>query len=255
MEGSSPFADQFIDIAPYYDEVMSVVPYRQWVQYLRRLMKRYGWRPAHILDLATGTGSVAFLLAEEGYRVIGVDISAPMIAEAQRKAKESRVGELLTFLCQDATKLDLPAQFELAISLFDSLNYILTAKGLQDAFSGVFRSLRPGAGFIFDLNSEYALEHNLFSQDNLWDDEAKVKHMWTARYNKRTRIATVDMEFYLPNGKGFREVHKERAHRHGEVIQFLRDAGFVFLDAFDGYSFLPPGKRSERIFYVAQKPQ
>lgn len=248
------FADQFQAIAPYYDEVMSVVPYRHWVQYLRKLFKRYGWKPEHILEVATGTGTVALLLAQEGYRVTGFDIAERMVEVARKKANEHGVGDRVTFLCQDATTLNLAQQFGMAICLFDSFNYILTAKGLQDAFSGIYRALVPGGGFIFDLNSEYALAKNLFSQDNLWDDEAEVKHVWTAKYNQRTRVATVDMQFYLPNGKTFREVHKERAHRHEDVIRFLREAGFEFLDAFDEYSLLPAGKRSERIFYVARRP-
>jgi len=253
MDRDLQFASQFEAIAPYYDEVMSVVPYRQWVQYLRRLLKRYGWKPRHVLDLATGTGSVALLLAEEGYKVTGVDLSEQMLVMARKKAIERNL-QNVTFLQQDATRLDLPQEFDLVVSLFDSLNYILTTKGLQDAFAGVYRCLQPGGGFIFDLNGEYALEHNLFSQDNFWDDNAQVKHLWTARYNKRTRIATIEMDFYLPNGTRFREVHKERTHRHADVINFLRAAGFEFLDAFDAYSFLPAGQRSERIFYIARKP-
>jgi ubiquinone/menaquinone biosynthesis C-methylase UbiE len=246
------FADQFDKVAPYYDEVMDVVPYNQWVQYLRRLMKRFGWKPKHILDLATGTGTVAIMLADMGYRVTGVDIAEPMLQIARRKAQAARVGEI-PFLCQDATQLDLPREFDLVISLFDSLNYILTSKGLRDAIAGVYRALLPGGGFIFDLNSEYALEHNLFSQDNLWDADARIKHIWKAHYNRRTRMATVEMLFYLPNGEIFREVHKERTHRHADVLNYLREAGFEFLDAFDAYTFLPAGKRSERIFYVARK--
>ena len=141
----------------------------------------------------------------------------------------------------------------MAISLFDSLNYILTSRGIQQVFDGIYRHLAPGGGFIFDLNSEYALEHNLFSQDNLWDDGARVKHVWTASYNAKTRMATVRMQFYLPDGRAFTEIHKERAHRHDDVVRFLTGAGFEFLDAYDAYSFLPAGRRSERIFYVARK--
>ena len=246
------FADQFDAIAPYYDEVMSVVPYRQWVAYVKKIFKRFGWKPRRILDLATGTGTVALLLAKEGYQVTGVDIAQRMIDIARLKA--TRSGEQkVAFLCQDATQLDMPGTFDAAISLFDSLNYILTARGLQQVFAGVYRHLNPGGSFIFDLNSEYALEKNLFSQDNLWDEDAEVKHVWTASYNPRTRMATVDMQFYLPDGRGFREVHKERAHRHADVVRFLTEAGFDFLDAYDAYSFLPAGKRSERIFYIARK--
>lgn len=169
------------------------------------------------------------------------------------RLKASQQTSTATFLCQDATQLHLPGQFDMAISLFDSLNYILTAHGLQQTFAGVYRHLEPGGGFIFDLNSEYTLEHNLFAQDNLWDEDAQVKHIWTASYNRRTRMATVEMEFYLPDGRTFHERHKERAHRHDDVVRFLTDAGFEFLDAYDAYSFLPAGRRSERIFYVARK--
>jgi ubiquinone/menaquinone biosynthesis C-methylase UbiE len=249
---SDLFADQFDAIAPYYDEVMSVVPYRQWVQYLKKIFKRFGWKPKRILDLATGTGSVALLLAAEGYHVTGVDIAPRMVDMARMKVARQGVKNV-TFLCQDAARLDVPGVFDVAISLFDSLNYILTARALQQAFAGVHRHLKPGGGFIFDLNSEYALEKNLFAQDNLWDESAGVKHVWTARYNKRTRVSTIDMQFYLPDGRQFREVHKERAHRHADVIRFLTDAGFELLDAYDAYSFLPAGRRSERIFYVARK--
>lgn len=254
MRNTLRFADEFNEIAPHYDEVMSVVPYRQWVQYLRRLFKRYTWKPVEILDIACGTGTVALILAERGYRVTGIDISGRMIDIARSKAAKSREGELVSFLCRNAVHLDMNDRFDVAISLFDSFNYILSAHELQQAFASACCAIRSGGGFIFDLNSEYALEKNLFTQNNFWDESAAVKHDWTASYRKRTRMATVDMRFYLPDGRAFREVHKERAHRHADVIRFLRIAGFEFLDAFDEYSLLPPGIRSERIFYVARKP-
>ena len=249
------FAHQFNDIAPYYDEVMSVVPYRRWTKYLCKLFKRYHVQPQQILEIATGTGAIAFLLAEhEYYSVTGIDISPRMIEIAERKAHaQGVVKEKVRFACLDATQLPYSEEFDAAVCLFDSFNYILSSRGLQQAFLGAYHALRPNSLFIFDLNSEYTLENNLFTQDNLWDDTTDVKHVWTASYNNRTRIATVNMQFYLPNGKTFREVHKERAHRHGDVIDYLQQAGFYFLDAYDDYSFLPAGTKSERIVYVSRK--
>ncbi|MHB9026548.1 MAG: class I SAM-dependent DNA methyltransferase [Armatimonadota bacterium] len=247
------FARQYDEVAPYYDEVMAVVPYTQWVKYLQRLCRRYGWQPRDVLDLACGTGTVSLLLAEAGFRVTGVDLSEGMLQVARRKAATGGVGDI-AFLHHDATRLPFVEKFDLVVSLFDSLNYILTSKGLQDAFAGAYRGLRPGGGFIFDLNSEYSLVNNLFTQDNLWDEQAGLKYDWKAGYNDRTRMATIDMRFYLPDGRAFQEIHKERAHRHADVISFLERTGFEVLDAFDAYSFLPCGSRSERIFYIARKP-
>jgi SAM-dependent methyltransferase len=42
--------------------------------------------PATVLDAGTGTGSIAFLAAELGYRVTGVDLSEGMLAQARTKA-------------------------------------------------------------------------------------------------------------------------------------------------------------------------
>lgn len=54
-----------------------------------------GWLPsppALVADLGCGTGSIAVLLAEEGYEVTGVDLSAAMVDVARQKADEAGVG-------------------------------------------------------------------------------------------------------------------------------------------------------------------
>ncbi len=246
------FADQFNKLAPYYDEVMSVVPYRQWVQYIRRILAKFDFEPVDILDIACGTGTVEKYLVKKGYIVTGIDISSGMIKTAQEKALSQEMTNV-RFMVMDASKMTFSSDFDLAISLFDSLNYVLSSKAIQDIFECTYKALRPGGYFIFDLNSEYALEKNLFTQDNYDDDLATVKHQWNSKYNKKTRVATVEMYFYLPDGRVFKEIHKERAHQHLDIIHWLKDAGFKFIDAYDAYSFLPVGKRSDRIFYIVKK--
>jgi len=245
-------ANQYSKLGAVYDEVMAPVPYTEWVKYLRKIFKRYNYFPKSILDVACGTGTVSLLLDEKGYFVTGVDISGSMIAEAEKKSV--RCNSLTQFICQNACDMSFNNEFDAAISLFDSFNYILSSSDVKRAFGAVYNAVKPGGYFIFDLNSEYALKENFFTQDNFWDVEATVKHDWVAKYDNKTRIATVDMVFYLPNGETFTETHKERAHRHVEIIEWLQNCGFEFIDAFDEYSFLPVGKLSERIFYIAKKP-
>ncbi|MFF4546132.1 class I SAM-dependent methyltransferase [Streptomyces sp. NPDC001435] len=55
-------------------------------------------RPADVLDLGCGTGSLSLLAAERGHRVTGVDLSAPMVERARAKL----AGRDAVFLVGDA---------------------------------------------------------------------------------------------------------------------------------------------------------
>jgi SAM-dependent methyltransferase len=60
--------------------------------------------PATVADLGCGTGTLALLLAEEGYAVTGVDFSPEMVRLAREKA-----GHVATFLEADAAAPPLDA--------------------------------------------------------------------------------------------------------------------------------------------------
>src|SRR4029077_11853829 len=117
----TPSPSQFTDVAEVYDSLMSVVPYRHWVDYVERIWERFEASPTSVLDLACGTGNVTLELARRGYRATGVDNSEAMLRQARTKpAGHAR------FLLQDARHLDLPVRFDACVCLFDSLNYLLT---------------------------------------------------------------------------------------------------------------------------------
>lgn len=239
----------FTAIAPHYDALMASVPYPMWVDYLEQIFQRMGTRPRRVLDIATGTGTVALLLAQRGYQVTGVDLSAPMIAVAQRKARRMRLA--VQFLCRDAADLDLPrGSFDAAVCLYDSLNYILEPERLERAFAQAANALVPGGLFIFDLNTIYSFEQELFTQENL-SPGREVRYRWRSRFDRKTRIARIDMEFWTDSAQ-FEETHYQRGHSVEEVTEGLERAGFIVEALYEAYTFLPPGPKSERIFYVAR---
>lgn len=70
--------------------------------------------PAAVADLGCGTGSLAVLLAEEGYAITGIDLSTEMIARARRKA--SSAGVSATFREGDASRPEIvPASLDVAL--------------------------------------------------------------------------------------------------------------------------------------------
>ena len=69
------------------------------------------WLPSHpakVLDVGCGTGSLSVLLAEQGYEVIGTDISPVMLERARAKAAVS--GKNIGFLRMDAAGLRLGSE-------------------------------------------------------------------------------------------------------------------------------------------------
>jgi demethylmenaquinone methyltransferase/2-methoxy-6-polyprenyl-1,4-benzoquinol methylase len=76
----------FATIADRYDFITVVLSYGQDRRWKRRLIDLAAPRPgARVLDLATGTGDIAFAAAARGARVVGLDITRRMIEIARGK--------------------------------------------------------------------------------------------------------------------------------------------------------------------------
>jgi ubiquinone/menaquinone biosynthesis C-methylase UbiE len=245
----------FVAVAPLYDALMYGVPYRDWIVYLRDLLEVRHAHPRHVLDLACGTGNVSELLRAEGFDVTGVDIAPGMIAEAKRKAAERNLS--IAYFVQDAAELDLPGRrFDLCVSLFDSLNYIVDPERLAQAMLRVAAHLTRSGLFIFDLNTEFALRNHFFDQDNL-DTQERLRYDWDSDYFPRTRLCRVRMRFWYREENGqeraFEEVHWQYAYRAEEIMAMLNAAGFDEIATYQAYTLRAPGRTADRIFYVARK--
>ena len=73
------------EFAYVYDEFMDNIPYEQWHDYLHGLLIKYGVTDGIVADLACGTGTMTKLLADDGYDMIGVDMSYEMLEVARQK--------------------------------------------------------------------------------------------------------------------------------------------------------------------------
>jgi SAM-dependent methyltransferase len=243
--GNEPFAA----IAPFYDRLMHSVPYAEWVEYVELLVRHWRGRRERVLDLACGTGTVGLALAATGSRVVGVDHCREMLAVGTRKALEQAAP--MAFVRQDLCRLALAPVFDLALCLFDSLNYLLDPAALAAAFTGTRAALARDGLFIFDLNTEFALESEMFTQEEL-EPDAPLRLRWQSAYHRATRTTRVNMEFFLDDGRVVTETHRQRAFTPREVREALAGAGFRTLAVYEAYTFDLPRRASDRVFYVCR---
>ncbi len=246
---------QFNSLAAHYDELMEVVPYDFWAEYVMTLFDFVGHQPKDVLDCACGTGSLSFELAKQGLQVTGIDLSDPMIEQAKKRTADSNNHPPLQFYQGDLANFNLGKQFDSATCLYDSLNYILDNQALTNAFACIRKHIKPGGVFVFDFNSIWAFEANLFSQSSRKATKP-LQYDWRARFDQKTRICTVQMQFQRQNSDGsmteFFETHRERAYSISEIEEILRITDWRLLHTFDAYTFNRPHTRSERWFFVVE---
>ena len=133
-------------VAPAYEAHHGNVPtydtplHRAWVDEVRALVPA---PPTEALDLATGTGFIALILAALGHRVTAIDLSTDMLELAAATATAR--GLDVRFLSGDAVGPELePATFDLI-----TCRHLLWTLREPDRALANWRSLlRPGGTFV-----------------------------------------------------------------------------------------------------------
>lgn len=96
-----------------------------------------------VLDAGCGTGRVAIELAHRGYRSVGVDVDASMLAEAEQAAPELRwVRTDLAALASAADELGPSAGFDLVVCAGNVIPLVAPAQA-ADAVRAMAEQLRP----------------------------------------------------------------------------------------------------------------
>jgi demethylmenaquinone methyltransferase/2-methoxy-6-polyprenyl-1,4-benzoquinol methylase len=140
----------FATIADRYDFITVILSYGQDRRWKERLIDLAAPRQAaRALDLATGTGDIAFALAARGARVVGLDITARMIELARAKPVRAQ-GARPTFLVGDMLALPFPsASFDIVTTGYGLRN----VPNLTTAIQEIERVLSPGGQLLsLDFN-------------------------------------------------------------------------------------------------------
>ncbi len=138
----------FDTIATRYDLITVLLSFGRDAAWKRRLVRMAA--PAdefRALDLACGTGDIAFAIAADGARVVGLDVTPRMIALAREKRAARQQP---SFLVGDMMALPFPdASFDLVTTGYGLRNVPV----LEPAVKEIARVLRPGGQLLsLDFN-------------------------------------------------------------------------------------------------------
>jgi ubiquinone/menaquinone biosynthesis C-methylase UbiE len=249
-------------MAKFYDTMYSKEFCNRMAEYTLKILEKFGFEPETILDVCCGTGTALLHFSKKGYEVSGLDRSRGMLDEARKKLRCRKASlyqrslprfEIVKTKRKNRKHL---RQYDLATSYFDSLNFMLTERDLKTAFRSVYRHLRPGGWFIFDMNTI-----NMFK--TLWNEHpwvgVKDDMIWIMRSeflkNKlKTRLKGTFLSKQGRDWQRYDELLYERAYPNQKIKAMLREVGFQIKGYYKCLTFNPVSRDSKKFCAAARKP-
>ena len=176
-------AQMFDTISENYDRLNRVISFGidvKWRKKVLQIVTRSN--PKTILDIATGTGDLAILMAQtKAPKIIGLDISAGMLEVGKKKIQYKNLSNTIEMVLADSEEMPFEDSYFDAITVaFGVRNFENLEKGLAEILrvlkpSGVFVILETSVpnktpykqGYTFYSKNILPIIGTLFSKDNL----------------------------------------------------------------------------------------
>lgn len=270
------------EYAPFYDGSGQLRFAMLTEQYLREVLDRHRIVGRRALDMACGTGTLALLLADMGWDVVGLDASGAMLDQARAKAANfdtpGRVrfvlGDMRQIVRQDEgpktkdesvgavdagpspSSVIRPQSFDLVTCFYDSLNYMVTEQDLAACFYTAAHALAPGGLLVADMNTRHFLEHDWGTCEAI--EQPDFVQISQSHFDPATACSTMVVTGFAGDDERgyqrFDEIHVERAYAPELVGALIQSAGLRVEAAYDCFTFQPIGERTQRIAWVARRP-
>jgi SAM-dependent methyltransferase len=198
-----------------------------------------------VVELGVGTGRIALPVAAAGVRVIGIDDSEGMLAVCRARAQAAGVSELMELRPGDLRRPPVVELVPLVTCPFRALLHLESDEERLDTLRAVYRLLRPGGRFVFDVfapSKEDIEETNgrwLEREPGIWE---------RADWDLERRVLTLA----LRGESG--ETAMRLAWRSPEEWRLLLGRAGFEIEAMYGWFDLRPYEGGEDTIWIARRP-
>ena len=240
-------------LAAAYDGLTTDVNYTAVFRFFKEVLRKEGLEPETVVDLACGTGSMSVLLAQDGYRVLGVDLSEEMLTVAAQKAATLSDNPPY-FIRQPMERLRLPYEVDAVCCFLDSLNYVTKPEACRQTFERVYRALKSGGVFFFDVNTPFKFK---WMDGQTFLDETQDSYcVWRVEFDEETRLCYYGIDLFRRKGELWErsvEQHCEYAYEPADLCRWLQEAGFARVQIYGDRTMQAPAEDAHRIYIAAYK--
>ena len=146
-------ADMFDKVSGNYDFLNRVMTFGIDIKWRKKVVRIVGEKnPESILDIATGTGDFAIMLATlKPKKIVGLDLSKGMLDVGIKKVKDKKLDGLIEMVLGDSENLPFQDNSFDAVTVgFGVRNFENLDKGLQE----ILRVLKPNGIFLSNIPSK-----------------------------------------------------------------------------------------------------
>ncbi len=221
-------------------------------EFIQSVLQKNSLYSGKILDCCCGVGRHDILLSNQGYEILGIDISQNQIATAKRTNKNNLVDYIVGDIRNYKPDYE---QFDAAICMWTSFNY-LDKKEMDIFFDNVYNGLKNNSIFILDTkNFASPIEYKLYSK-KLVKDTKKVHIIVIKRIKNKIQTSKYiyfiydtfnqQTEFFVDN-------ELINIYTEEDILDMARSR-FSIIDVYGDYDANPYAeKRSDRMILVLKK--
>ncbi len=231
-------------LAPVYNHLMRSIDYEAWGEYIALLVKEHSIKNPIVLEIAAGNLILANYLRKNYFRnIIVSDISLEMIKEHKCSAPK---------ICCDMTSLPFRKSFDITLSAFDSVNYLLTKKSFKEMLNQVAMVTKTNGLFLFDVS----LEKNSYKYLKMYKKKGSKKgisYTQESSYNNKTCIHRQKFLFDLGNGNKYIETHKQKIYKFEEYFKMVESSQFYIAACYRAFTLTDATPNIERAQFVLKR--
>jgi ubiquinone/menaquinone biosynthesis C-methylase UbiE len=243
--------------APFYDWENARTVARRDVHFWQRLAIA---QDDPVLELGCGTGRISVPVARAGARIVGIDLSEPMLLRARRRLARSRLAHRALLVRGDIRRLPFRSRrgFGLVMAPYGILQSLTRERDLRAALESVGRVLRRGGLFGIDLVADLPRWREYRRRISLTGPRGRgtVKLVESVRQDRARKLTIFDHEYIERRGRE-RSVHRFtltfRTLSVPEMTRRLERAGFRVQAVLGDYQGGPWDERADVWVILARK--
>jgi ubiquinone/menaquinone biosynthesis C-methylase UbiE len=231
-------------------------PVASSVDFVIEQLHRRGILPgARLLDAGCGTGSYSIALAQEGFKVTGIDRSADLIAEARRKAKMAGISVHFS----EGDIVSLPAGLQVdAILCRGVLNDFIDKDSRKRVFRSFASVTRHGGGIILDVREWHSTvvrkTDEPVLEKTVETEKGRLTYRSVTELQPEKQCLLISETHLLESHSGRQTAEYDfvmRCWTQEEVTMGLTAAGFGSVQCFGDYNTAKPIGATDRLVVMA----